>query len=202
MRAGDTARIGPNAILQLVPVLDACVGAAARQRLFLDAGVAELPDGRDMIDEAPVARLHQALRRDLPDIAPAVAASAGTATGDYVIANRIPAFARTLLRLLPAGLAARALSRAITRHAWTFAGSGTFRVASLKPLVFEITGNPIVRGERAERPVCDWHAAVFERLFRRLVADDYRVVETTCAAAAGAVCRFDVHRNVAKTVLR
>lgn len=196
MRAGDTARVGPNAILQLVPVLDEYVGADARQRLFLDAGVAELPDGREMINEAPVVRLHQALRRSLPDIATAVAASAGAATGDYVIANRIPAFAKTVLKLLPAGLAAHSLSRAITRHAWTFVGSGTFRVASLKPLVFEIADNPVVRGERSESPVCDWHAAVFERLFRRLVADDYRVVETTCAAANGEVCRFDLHRAI------
>lgn len=189
MNAGE-ARIGPNAILQLVPVLDRQVGVARRDALLRAAGIDALPDGSSMIDEAPVARLHQELRRAVPDLAPEVASAAGTATGDYILEHRIPAPAKRLLKLLPATLSARLLCRAIEKHAWTFAGSGAFRVVSRRAIVFEIHDNPVVRGESSNIPVCAWHAAVFERLFRALVSDDYRATETRCAAAGDGVCQF------------
>ncbi len=193
--SGGEARIGPNAILQLVPVLDHRIGVAGRDALLRAAGIDALPDGSSMIDEGPVARLHQELRRAEPEIAPGVASLAGTATGDYVLEHRIPAFARRLLRILPATLAARLLCTAIEKHAWTFAGSGSFRVVSQQPITFEITDNPVVRGESSNTPVCGWHAAVFERLFRVLVSDDYRASETRCAAAGDGVCRFTLVKD-------
>jgi len=195
MRADNGARIGPNAILQLVPVLDATLGVAARRSLIESAGIAELPDGSGLVDEDPVARLHQALRASCPDQAADLATSAGLATGDYIIANRIPGPARRTLRLLPPRIGSILLCSAIAKHAWTFAGSGAFRVVSSHPPVFEIADNPVVRGETADGPVCHWHVAVFERLFRRLVHDDYRVVETHCMAAGDGVCRFEVSRR-------
>lgn len=195
MAAGGEARIGPNAILQLVPVLDDSLGVEVREALCRIAGIVELPDGNAMVDEEPIARLHQALRREAPALAPELARRAGTGTGDYVFANRIPGIARTLLKLLPARFSAPLLARAIEKHAWTFAGSGAFRIASIRPMVFEIVDNPVVRGERASEPVCDWHAAVFERLFRRLVAADYRARETQCAAAGADCCRFELRRG-------
>ncbi len=195
MNAGGEARIGPNAILQLVPVLDDGLGVESREALCRAAGIVELPDGSSMVDEAPIARLHQALRREAPALAPELARRAGVATGDYVLANRIPGFVKALLKLLPARLSAPLLARAIEKHAWTFTGSGTFRIASMNPMVFEIIDNPVVRGEHATEPVCDWHTAVFERLFRRLVADDYRAAETQCSAAGGDCCRFELRRG-------
>ena len=193
--SGGDARIGPNAILQLLPVLDRQLGAAGRDDLLRTAGIDTLPDGTSMIDETPVARLHQALRRHEPAIAPGVARAAGAATGDYILAHRIPQPAKRLLTLLPSPLSARLLCTAIQKHAWTFAGSGTFRVVSHRPITFEIRDNPVVRGESSAGPVCGWHAAVFERLFRTLVADDYRATETRCAAAGDGVCRFMVRRS-------
>jgi divinyl protochlorophyllide a 8-vinyl-reductase len=89
-------------------------------------------------------------------------------------------------------LGAPLLTRAIAAHAWTFVGSGEFRVPGTRPPTFEIVHNPVVRGEHADAPVCVWHAQVFERLFRRLVSDRIRVRETQCAAVDGHVCRFVV----------
>jgi divinyl protochlorophyllide a 8-vinyl-reductase len=188
------ARIGPNAVLQLVPVLDRVAGRAARIRLMTGAGLFEMPDGGAMIPESTVARLHQAMRRDMPPLAPGMAAAAGRRTGDYILIHRIPRRAQGLLRILPAALSARLLSQAIARHAWTFAGSGRFRVLSRAPLVFEIADNPLVRGEHAAAPVCHWHAAVFARLYTRLVAPDYRCVESACCAAGAPACRFVLTR--------
>jgi divinyl protochlorophyllide a 8-vinyl-reductase len=138
MGPGSWGRIGPNALLQLVPVL--------------------------------------------------AAAEAGT--GGHILAHQIPQAAQGVLRALP--VAGPVLALAIRRNAWTFAGSGAFRVAGWRPLVFEIAGNPLVAGEAHGGPVCHWHSAVFRRLFGALVWPRVRVDETHCAAAGDAVCRFEI----------
>lgn len=182
----EGARIGPNAILQLVAVLDR-EGPGAGAGFLRAAGVA-LPSDSAMAPEADCRAAHLALRRLRPD-APALLRDAGLATGDYILAHRIPAPAQRLIRALPAALGARLLAGAIARHAWSFAGSGRFRIAARRPLTFEIAGNPLCP-EAAPAPACVWHAAVFERLFARLVWPGAAVEEIACAAVAGEACRF------------
>jgi divinyl protochlorophyllide a 8-vinyl-reductase len=186
--------IGPNAVLQFLPVLEARVGAEETARLLRLSRIDEIPDGSCMIDEAQVARLHQTVRRELPALSAALSRLAGAGTADYIMANRIPGFARAILGVLPARLAEPMLAGAIARHAWTFAGSGSFRVAGRSPLVFEIHGNPVVRRGEAAQPVCDWHGAVFRRLFEQMIGAEYHVEETSCSACGGDCCRFEVRR--------
>ncbi|ABD89347.1 bacteriochlorophyll 4-vinyl reductase [Rhodopseudomonas palustris] len=193
---GDhAAKIGPNAVIQLIQALTAAGLDDAAKQIFAAAGVGDWlarPPG-EMIDERPVAAIHQAVRRLLPpDQAVAVLTDAGRRTGDYILANRIPKFAQTILKLLPAPLAARMLVKAITAHSWTFAGSGRFSGQVGRNVVFEIVGNPICAGEHAETLVCVWHAAVFQRLFQVLVSPRSRAVETACGAHGDACCRFVV----------
>lgn len=188
------ARIGPNAILQMIPVLEASGGPGLVDALMADAGLTALPDGHAMIPETDAARLHQALRTALPAaMADPIAAQAGRNTADYILAHRIPRRAQDLLRLLPAALAAPALAKAITRNAWTFAGSGAFR--ALSSWEFEIADNPVIRGEVADRPLCAWHVAVFERLYRELVAPDVTCREVACCAQGAPACRFALTRG-------
>jgi len=188
-------RIGPNAVLQLLPVLEREGGAALRDRLMVLAGLSAPPSDAGMMPEAPAAALHQALRRELPDRAPELARAAGRATGDYILAHRIPRRAQAILRLLPGAWSTRILARAIARHAWTFAGSGRFEVRPGKPLRFVVHDNPVVRGEKADAPVCHWHAAVFERLFTELSDPGIRVRETACCAAGDPACVFELTRG-------
>ncbi|MHA7887038.1 bacteriochlorophyll 4-vinyl reductase [Roseicyclus sp.] len=193
--AGAGSRIGPNAILQLVPVLEDAAGRDVAAHVLAMAGVFELPDpAAGLIDEAPAARLHQAMRLELPEVAPMLAREAGWRTGEYILAHRIPKGAQRLLRVLPARLAVPILSKAIAKHAWTFCGSGAFRLVSTWPAVFEIADNPVVRGERSDVPLCHWHAAVFERLFSALCGPRWRAVETRCCAQVRAACRFELVR--------
>jgi divinyl protochlorophyllide a 8-vinyl-reductase len=98
-----------------------------------------------------------------------------------------------LIRALPGPLGARMLAAAIARHAWTFAGSGAFRVVSHRPLTFEVAGNPLTAGAVSDHPMCDWHAAVFERLFSRLVWPGAVAQEVNCCACGDAACRFVLH---------
>lgn len=193
--ADTKARIGPNAVHQLLTVLEEEGGPRLAAHVLALAGMFDVPPETGMIDERPVARLHQALRRDKPGAAPRLAWAAGGATANYIIARRIPTPVVWLLKLLPARPAAALLLKSITKHAWTFAGSGHFRVISTKPVLVEIADNPIVRGEHAQSPICFWHVAVFETLFRRLVAPDYRARETTCCACGDAACRIALTRS-------
>jgi divinyl protochlorophyllide a 8-vinyl-reductase len=186
--------IGPNAILQLLPVLDR-FGGPGRGRALLDhAGIANVPDGRAMIPETLAARLHHQLRLEEPAMAPSLAAEAGQRTADYILAHRIPKPAQWLLHHLPAALAAPLLSKAITQHAWTFAGSGQF--TALTPWQFQITDNPLIQGEASPQCLCHWHAAVFARLYSVLVAPGCTCTETTCGACGPQTpCRFTLSKS-------
>jgi divinyl protochlorophyllide a 8-vinyl-reductase len=174
----------------MVPVLRDAGGDDLVARLLDMAGIQALPSDAGLMAEGPAARLHQALRRDRPADAAQLAAQAGARTADYILAHRIPRVAQTVLRLLPRSAALPILSRAIARHAWTFAGSGQFTL--IGPGLFQIAANPIVAGESAHRPLCHWHAAVFERLFRVLVDDRLRATEIACCACGDPACRFHV----------
>ncbi len=192
------ARIGPNAILQLVPVLDRAIGNRARRGLFVEAGVALPPPDAGMLPETEVVRLHRSLWFWLPTLAPDILRQAGLSTADYILANRIPLLAQRAIRLMPAPLAARVLARAIAKHAWTFAGSGQFNVEGSRPLTLAIRQNPLATGT-PNHASCHWHAAVFERLFSTLVWPAVQVSETCCCAAGDPLCRFILTRGRRQT---
>lgn len=187
----STGLIGPNAILQLLPMLDRIGGPDRRAQILAAAGIFEVPDGQSMIAEGDAARLHRQLRQEEPDLAPALSAKAGVATANYILANRIPRAAQWVLKALPKRAAARVLSKAIRQHAWTFVGSGQLEMPNA--WTYEITDNPLIEGEHSDTCLCVWHAAVFERLYQVLVAPNCTCVETTCGAQGqGHPCRFEV----------
>ena len=76
--------IGPNALTQLLPLLEQVGGPSLRRAMLLEAGIVTLPDMTGLIDEAPVARLHRVMRAELPDLAPSLAWMAGERTADYI----------------------------------------------------------------------------------------------------------------------
>ncbi len=187
--------IGPNAVLQLIETLKAAGLYGVSAPVFASAGVADwlINPPEKMVDQRRVARLHQALRAvSSPGESVALMADSGRRTADYILANRIPKPAQTLLKLLPARLAAMAFVPAIKAHSWTFAGTGKFTGQAGLPTVFTLTGNPLCAGEQASAPVCTWHAAVFQRLFQVLVSPRARAVETDCEACGDPFCRFEV----------
>jgi divinyl protochlorophyllide a 8-vinyl-reductase len=196
--AAAAGRIGPNAITQCLAALRADLGPAASAALMAHAGlhahVSRPP--QQMVDEADVQALHHMMRAEL-GIARARALSrvAGFTTGDYLLAHRIPMAAQRLLGLLPCKLAGQALLAAVTRHAWTFCGSGQFQVLlspGPKRLRVSITHCITCRDERADQPLCDYYAACFERLFQVIVHPRTRVVETQCEAMGAAACVFEM----------
>lgn len=193
--AGAPGRIGPNAVIRVAEVLTEEMGAATTRVVFTAAGLSRYLDAmpEQMIDEGEVTALHAVLR-DRLGVAQArhVGWQAGHRTGDYLLAHRIPKIAQMLLKRLPFRLSSTILLRAIGRHAWTFAGSGTFSVRPSRPLGLVIAGGPISRFAPAGEAVCDFYAATFQRLYRELVDPRTIAVETACEAAGAAECVFEL----------
>jgi divinyl protochlorophyllide a 8-vinyl-reductase len=196
--AATAGLIGPNAITRIAQVLPAWRGTAFAEQVFERAGLQRhwRRPPEQMVREDEVRALHHALRQAMPaEEAAAVSRAAGRATADYLLAHRIPRPVQRLLKWLPAGLAARVLVAAITRHAWTFAGSGRFSATPARgrrPLTLEIRDNPLCRGLQAGVPACDYYAATFERLFQVLVHAGTQVLETACEACGDEACRFEL----------
>ena len=189
---GPTAKVGPNAILQLDAVLRTEHHDRWRRDVFYRAGLSRmlLNPPADMVEETAVADLYHALFDRLPAAAARrIAGEAGRLTACYILENRIPKPAQMLLKALPGRWAAPLLLRAIQRHAWTFAGSGEAGISMKPVMAFEIAGNPIAM------PGCVWHVAVFEELFRRLVAPGVRVDHTSCCRTGASSCRFEILLN-------
>jgi len=187
----EAGRIGPNAILQLVDVLERRGEVGLLAAVLAEAGVVRPPKDAGMLPEGDCAAVHQALRRLSPG-AEGFLEEAGHSTGDYILAHRIPKLAQGMLRLLPGGLAAMVLTKAIAKHSWTFAGTGEFRVERSRPLVVSVARNPLVAGWLAEGPQCIWHASVFRRLYGRLVWPGVQVREVACCACGDPACRFEI----------
>jgi len=191
--ASGRAVIGPNAVTRLFAALGrAGLGDVARD-IYLKAGVREWLDQAPtaMVDEIRVAKIHQGVRDALPpEQARAILVEAGTATADYLLANRIPAPFRRFIAWTPRGMGLWLFLAAIRRHAWTFVGTGRFTANIGAPTTLEIRGNPFCAGERRAAPVCDWHAAVFERLFGEMIHPSARVREVACEARGDECCRF------------
>lgn len=181
--------IGPNAVLQTEAALREAGGAALAERVFARAGLSHLlvEPPSEMIDQSIPRALFGALFEDLPrSQALQLAHRAGALTGQYILANRIPAPVRTLLRALPARFAAPLLLAAITRHAWTFAGSGVCTAEAGRPARITIRANPLAM------PECAWHVGVFEVLFASLVSPHAQVGHHHGRADDGAPCQFDI----------
>ena len=190
-------RIGPNAITQVLAVLETAFDRAHADRIAEAAGIgryrAALPEG--MVPAAEARALHRTVRTALgPARGALVLHAAGEGTARYLLAHRIPFPAQRLLRALPAPLASQLLVAAIRHHAWTFGVPDGLAVARGNGLRLSIAANPLAGPGDAGRPCCDFHAATFEGLFRRLVDPRQRVVETACIASGDGACVFEVGR--------
>ena len=193
-RTAPVALIGPNAITRLAAAIERLHGGFITWSVFTEAGLAHHLDHppSEMVDEADVISLHHTGRSFLGETAfMAVAGLAGSLTGDYILANRIPVAVRTVLPRLPEFIASKALARAIVNHAWTFAGSGYFGCQfSREGVLFTLEDSPLTRDVISTEPCCHYYTATFERLFRVLVSPRVQVSEIRCSAAGAPDCRF------------
>lgn len=185
------ARIGPNAVLQTRRALKELEGEQQLQTIDTAVGLpSPFPEG--MIPERWFLSYVTELRRALPPArAEAVLSRSGRYTADYVRTNRIPSAFRGLLRLLPARLALPLLLMAFRRHAWTFAGGGTFRVEGPHPGTICLVGCPTCRVSTAFSHGGSYYEAAFEGLLA-LATPRARVRELDCIGHGAHCCHFQI----------
>ena len=194
MHAGDlhAGRIGPNAVTQTVAALRARLGdvfALETLRSATGRTLETLPEA--MVPEEEANALMAAVRATCGETeGAALLRDAGVRTAAYLLANRIPVPAQWVIRALPQGLGMRLLLAAVSKHAWTFAGTGRFTYRVGSPTVLRFADCAICRGHHTASVACDYYAATFETLLRTLVDDRTRVREVECSAAGGTECRF------------
>lgn len=194
--AVGAARIGPNAIIQTVAALEEERGPQETRRFLRRIGRGDLAEQLPtrMVDELAFISLISAVRADLGLAAAGrILARAGERTADYLLANRIPAPARALLPLLPRRLGLSILLKAISGHAWTFAGSGRFHyVVDSKGATLSLGSCPECRGMAATEPLCNYYASCFQALLRPLIDRRLTVREVACVAQGAEACVFEV----------
>lgn len=183
--------IGPNSVLQTMEAMREFAGAGGPPLLAARAGIPrDFPDG--MIPESWFVRLAHEVRSLLDEQdAEAVLRRSGTLTGEYVSRNRVPAPIRLVLRALPPRLAVPLLLQAFRRHAWTFAGSGDFRIEGPYPGILVLENAPTCRNGSGPARSCGYYEAAFESLLQ-LAAPGIRVTETDCTAGGAPACRFRI----------
>lgn len=190
--AHPLGRIGPNVLIQTANALTQHLGREVANRALQDSthhSIDTLP--QDMVDEASANALmrHLVEQFGLP-FARNIMRDAGSRTGDYLLANRIPGFARLMLPALPGRAALRILLSAISKHTWTFAGSAHVRITPGDPAMISLTHCPLCAGISAPVPTCDFYAGTFGRLVQVLLGPEAWAEEVACEARGDSACRF------------
>lgn len=192
------ARIGPNAIIRTVQALREVYVPAEVAAILERSGrpdlIETLPEA--MIAEAEFNSLVQALRSQLgPAQSERILRRSGQLTAVYLLHHRIPRPIQALLKVLPRRAGLKILLSAISKHAWTFVGSGEFRFTVGRASFFTITNCVECRGIEAEAPMCSFYTGAFEHLLRTLIAPRATVQETECEACGANRCLFQIGLN-------
>jgi divinyl protochlorophyllide a 8-vinyl-reductase len=147
-----------------------------------------------MVDEQEFISLIGALRADMGlVVAGRVLARSGERTAAYLLANRIPSPARVVLPWLPRRLGLSILLKAISGHAWTFAGAGRFSyTVDGRGAVISLADSPECRGVAAAEPICHYYTHCFQALLRPLIDRRLNVREVACRAHGAEACLFEV----------
>lgn len=142
MSTTDTpSRIGPNSIIQTVNALEATFGKNKTETLLRKIGqgylIGNLP--KEMVEESKFHTLVGKLQKEIGDQATAaILKESGSRTARYLLQVRIPKPFQLVIKPLPATIAFRLLFFAISKNAWTFAGSGEFKYTMEKPPVIDL----------------------------------------------------------------
>ncbi len=130
------SKIGPNSIIQTVAALETTYGKKKSEAMLRKIGqgylIGNLP--KEMVEEAKFHSLVIALQKEIGDTATSgILKVSGERTARYLLKVRIPGIFQQLVKLLPPRPAFRLFLFAISKNAWTFAGSGEFSYTMNRP---------------------------------------------------------------------
>jgi divinyl protochlorophyllide a 8-vinyl-reductase len=131
--ANTPARIGPNSIIQTVAALESAYGKSQAEEVLRKIGqgqlIGNLPS--EMVEESKFHALVVALEKEIGEkVLASILRDSGERTAKYLLKVRIPGPFQKIVKMLPSGLAFKLFLFAISKNAWTFAGSGEFSYAS------------------------------------------------------------------------
>lgn len=180
--ATGPARIGPNSLIQTVRALQERYDEATIAALLQQSGQEYLlhHDPKAMVQEQEFAALVQALADQLGvSEARTILKRSGELTAAYLLHYRIPRPFQRLLKLLPHRLALKLLLFAISKNAWTFAGSGHFSYQVGQTSRLTVTGHvqPLAA-------VCGFYGGTFEHLIHVLI-DAKAIMQVEISEAGG-----------------
>ena len=145
------SKIGPNSIIQTVAALEAKFGKKEADTILKKIGqghfIGNLPT--EMIEESKFHAMVTSLQKELGDKATAgILKESGERTARYLLKVRIPGIFQKLVKLLPSRPAFQIFLFAISKNAWTFAGSGKFSYTMSRPpeisVIVTYPTNPVV----------------------------------------------------------
>lgn len=184
------ARIGPNALIQTVRALqEICRPDQARaileqgqQSYLIDYTPAE------MVPEADFNALVLLLTAQLGvEQATHILHRSGQYTAHYLLQHRIPLPFQRFLKILPRRLALALLLFAISKHAWTFVGSGTFTYR-----VGKVTQLTVASGIHSHGAVCGFYGGTFATLIQHIIDAKAQVQSTRCQVGQDPRCEYVV----------
>lgn len=184
------ARIGPNAIIQTVQALKEFCGVPQAIAILQKGDQAHLIDRLPsaMIDEQEFHALVWALVEQLgPAQTQQILRRSGQLTALYLLQHRIPKPFQWLLKVLPRRVGLTLLLTAISKHAWTFAGSGQFSFT-----VGKVPRLTITRVVQSSEAISGFYAGTFEQLLQTLIDARSQVQEQDRPAGSGAAWTYIV----------
>ncbi|ABB23106.1 bacteriochlorophyll 4-vinyl reductase [Pelodictyon luteolum] len=181
-------RIGPNSIIQTVAALEASFGKAQAEELLKKIGhshlIGNLPS--EMVEESKFHALVTALDTEIgSQKTGAILEESGSRTAQYLLRVRIPGLFQKFLKLLPARPAFNLFLFAISKNAWTFAGSGDFSYTNAKkPTITVVVTHPSV-------PVVgSFYLGTFTYLLEQLVNPAVKIRADVRQEGESITCRY------------
>jgi divinyl protochlorophyllide a 8-vinyl-reductase len=184
----NSAKIGPNSIIQTVTALETLYGRSEAEAILKRAGqghwIGNLPS--EMTEESKFHTLAGALLKEVGEQkTAAILEDSGRRTAAYLLKVRIPGFFQNILRPLPPGLAFRLLLFAISKNAWTFAGSGEFSYTSGKKPEIK------VKVTCPSQPVVgNFYLGTFETLLEKLVNQNTSIKASIEKKGSAILCTY------------
>jgi len=182
------ARIGPNSIIQTVAALDARYGTGKTDQILDRIGQASLRANlpKEMVEEEKFHTLCKSLENELgAKELEKILEDSGMRTAAYLLKVRIPGFFQAICKPLPAGLAFKLLFFAISKNAWTFAGSGEFSYTKAKSptITVKVTASSVPT-------VGYFYLGTFTKLLRELVNPEATVEPVIRRKGSSIVCTY------------
>jgi divinyl protochlorophyllide a 8-vinyl-reductase len=184
------SKIGPNSIIQTAESLREHCGIEVKTKVLQDAGLdqynTELPS--DMTTETHFHWFVKSLLSDQgKEMAAEILQDSGERTAVYLLKNRIPGFFQTIVKPLPNKLGLKMLLFAISKNAWTFAGSGEFSYN-----IGEASYIKVIVTHPSEPVVSNFYFGTFKRLLGELISANIRLELETLEAGECIECTYHI----------